>query len=194
VSVSNEEHYQSILTAATDQRDVSSYGYPIVADVEMAVDGNPWIKKPTGPLLCVRIGGEIVGYLTRAMTERYQQLAEQASLEGKRLTVEAWLKKGVRGGGTLIEISLNAVPRHADQDTIDGLSVEVSPELVVTRATGMVHRLAGQRPDGSWETACGMQVVATAEDLIGTTKPWVGRVEVASGRIYDNRFEFCDRC
>jgi hypothetical protein len=70
--------------------------------------------------------------------------------------------------------------------------VEVTPELVVNRAT--VHRLTGQRPDGSWETTCGLQVAPTPEHMIGTTKPWVGRVEMATGRIYDDRLPFCERC
>jgi hypothetical protein len=194
VSVSNEEHYQTLLQAATGGREVASSPFPVVVDLVIADAGNPWVKSSTGPIVEVRLGGDTVGFLTKAMTERYRRFVDEAGREGKRLTTGAWLARGVRGGQAIVEISLDAVPRRADRDTIEGLDVEVTPELIVDGPRRIVHRLGGERPDGSHETLCGLTLRADAQNLIGTTKPWVGRVEMGSGRIYDGRLEHCERC
>jgi hypothetical protein len=194
VSVSYEEHYQDVLVASTRGRGVAARPYPVVATLVRADDGSPWAKKPTGPLVEVRIGSDTVGYLTRAMSDRYMRFVDDAAQRGKRLTSAALLQKGTKSGTRVVEIRLDALPRRRDQRTVEELDVEITAELVIDARSGILHHLAGQRPDGSCEAVCGLRIKSTEVQLVGKTSPWVGRVEVATGRIYDDRHPWCDRC
>ena len=183
VSVSSEEHYQETLK---ELRGSDRHGAEVTAMLVVNDLGNPWVKKATGPILEVNVGGRGVGFLTPAMSERYMPFAQSAAREGRALMAKAWVTDGTGKGGRDVEIALNAMPRWHGQKSIAGLSLQTAPEFVLIRRTGRAHIVQSGIADGGWMTTCGAQVTAADGELVLRTKPYVGRVprgRVAVSRI-----------
>jgi hypothetical protein len=113
VSVSNEQEYQDALIDALRGADLSIGSFPSLAELVPA-DRNPHLKKDSGRVLEVRIGGRTIGFLTKAMSDRYHRSVEAAVSAGKRTTCEASLFAGTKGGESIIEVRLHASPPSSD--------------------------------------------------------------------------------
>lgn len=107
VSVSNEQEYQDALIDAVGERDLSIGSFPSLAELVPA-DGNPHLKKDSGRVVEVRIGGRTVGFLTKAMSDRFLPAIDAALSAGKGTTCEASLFAGTKGGEDIIEVRLHA--------------------------------------------------------------------------------------
>jgi hypothetical protein len=107
VSVSSEEHYQEPLIAATAGRDLAARSVSALARLEW-VDGNPHVKRDTGRVLAVRIGPDIVGYLTAGMSQRFAGVVDEANASGKFVSCAAFLFEGHKGGRDIVEVRLHA--------------------------------------------------------------------------------------
>lgn len=187
ISVSDEQHYQQVLTrirGPENSRDV-------VASLEVNPHGNPWGRKPTGRVIEVKVNGDTVGFLTPAMTERFGRFADAAALQGRVLTAKACVASGTGASGRDVEITLLAVPRPADQRSIVGLDVQTRPDYVVTNR-GFAHVIKSEVTSG-WLVECGEPIAMAAAELILTTTPWVGRVR-ADGSIVDGWPAWCESC
>jgi hypothetical protein len=114
VSVSNEQEYQDALIGAVRGADLSIGSFPSLAELVPA-DRNPRLKQDSGSVLEVRIGGRTVGFLTKAMSDRYLPAVEAAVSAGKRTTCEASLFSGTKGGEDIIEVRLHATPPTTEQ-------------------------------------------------------------------------------
>jgi len=187
VSVSEEEHYQAVLSRVRGSQSACE----VFASLEVNHQGNPWARKPTGPVLEVKVDGETVGFLTPGMTERFHRCAEIATTKGGTLAATAVVSRGSGASGRDVEITLDAIPRLIDQRSIIGLDVQTSPEYVVTR-DGLAHSVKSEVASG-WLVECGLPVVTTAGDLILRTSPWVGRVHV-DGSIVEGWPVWCGEC
>jgi hypothetical protein len=188
VSVSNEERYQDVLIEATKGRDVTARSYPVLADLVLAAS-NPWAKGASGPILAVRLEGRTVGFLTAAMSARYIPVVQPALADGKRVTTEASLYAGTKKGEDIIEIRL-----HAREPLLPGQTPTVTPKLVWNVRTGTAHAMGEQDTDGSWRTPCGVTVRRADARLLGSTKPWIGYVDIATGHVVSEGYYRCDRC
>jgi hypothetical protein len=213
VSVSNQEHYQEALSRLRGSRlefptstadDIELYGTEVYRDpsgFEVAVfvatlvindEGNPWVKKKTGPILEIRVGSDTVGFLTPAMTERYIGFARSAAKQGRPLTAFAVVEDGSGKRGRDVEITLQAMPMWHGQRDITGLQVRTTPEYAVLLSTGRTHRIVAEQ-DGWWETKCGRKLPDAEVDVVYRTKPWVGRV-LRDGSITDHAALWCGEC
>lgn len=190
VSVSNEEQYQDALRAALggNEREIEVLSTLVVND-----DGNPWSKKPGGPILEVRVGGSTVGFLTTAMTARYMPFADSAAAEGRPLTAKAWVVGGSGESGGKVGITLNAVPMWRGTNSIGGLKIDRTAEFVYEFSTRVAHKLESDS-DGSWITKCGQQITPRDGEVIYRTKPWVGRVHADDTLADDRSPWWCSAC
>lgn len=96
VSVSHEEHYQHVLLDAVRGRDLDS-PFPVVATLRVA-ERDPHRKKVTTEVLEVLVGGETVGFLTEAMTQRYAPYVSSSVESGRIPTAEAWITDSRKKG------------------------------------------------------------------------------------------------
>ena len=188
VSVSCEEHYQDTLSRIRGPMTARE----VVATLSLSADGNPWTRKPTGPVITVSVDNQTVGFLTPAMTARYGPLVDQATAAGHSLTANALVSVGTGSKGRDIEITLNAVPVLHNQSHIDRRNIETRPEYVLVHRSGFAHILESEQSDG-WRVKCGEQLASPHAEVIFTTKPWVGRVR-ADGQLFDGWPLWCNEC
>ncbi len=192
LSVSNEEHYQAALLAATRGADLSTYTYPVVAElVEIAT--SPHAKKDSGPVLEVRVDDATVGHLTPAMSTRLSRMTGRARSEHKRLTCSASIFQGAKSGQPILEIRLSACPHAQDETVVVDPYFEIVIDSVRNRRTGALHRIREQLADGSYRTACGTTVAAADAALVASTKPWVADVDPITHQIVEGETR-CQRC
>lgn len=108
ISVSNEQEYQEALIDAARGRDLSQRTYAVLAELIWA-DRNPYAKKDASAVLQVLIDGNVVGFLTPAMSKRLATAEVAAALVGgRRVTCEAALFMGTKAGQDIIEVRLHA--------------------------------------------------------------------------------------
>lgn len=188
VSVSNEERYQDTLLDATKGRDVTARSYPVLAELVLA-QTNPWTKSDASPILEVRLDGQTAGFLTPAMTNRFRPIVEAAVAEGKRVTTEASLYTGTKGGEDIVEIRL-----HAERPRDPNEPITITPKRLLNIRTGTNHFLGEQLDDGSWRAACGTIVSAGDVQILGYTKPWIGMVDCATQEVIEQRYTNCSKC
>jgi hypothetical protein len=109
VAVSNEERYQDNLAHAARGRTVSADGgCAVIAELVPCADGNPWTKTKD-LVLEVRVDGLTVGFLTPKMSARYVPKVEPHLALGKRVSSEASLFVGRKGGTEVTELRLHAL-------------------------------------------------------------------------------------
>lgn len=194
ISVSNEEHYQAILVAASKGRDLRLRKYPVAAELHL-VDANPHVKKAAGPVLEVRIEGAVVGYLTPAMSERFGRLAQRAIQEGKTLSAAGVIGLGTKGGNEIAEITLTGTPMALDEFVVPTDGFELTPDQVQSRRTGKVHRVKESLADGSCRTECGSTIKSGDVVRLLSSKPWVGLVRPESRELIpEGSLDRCERC
>lgn len=194
ISVSNEEHYQDALRAATKGRDLRVRKYPVAAELHL-VDANPHVKKATGPVLEVRHGGAVIGYLTPAMSERFGRLARRAVIEGKCLTAAGSVGLGTKAGAEIAEITLTGTPMGDDEFVVPDEGFELIADRVQSRKTGKVHRVKEVLADGACRTECGSTIKAGDVFRLLTSKPWVGLVRPDNHELIpEPGHDYCDRC
>lgn len=194
VSVSNEEHYQEALRLATQGRDLSVRKYPVAVELR-TVDSNPHVKKATGPVLEVLLGDAVVGYLTRAMSERFGRLARRSIDEGRPLTATGSVGLGTKGGAEIAEITLSGVPMALDETVVPDEGIELIEDLVQHRRTGTLHRLRDSLQDGSRRTECGVTVSSGDVVRVLSSKPWVGLVNPDTRQLVsDAALDRCQKC
>lgn len=194
VSVSNEEHYQEALRAATLGRDLQYRKYPVEVELR-TVDANPHVKKATGPVLAVVLEGSVVGYLTPAMSNRFSRVARRSIHEHRPLTAIGSVGMGTKGGVEIAEITLSAVPMAMDEDALPDEGIDLIEDHVQHRRTGTLHRIQGLMQDGSRRTACGSNVAPGDVIAVMTSKPWVGLVNPETRRLIpDGELRRCERC
>ena len=89
VAVTCEEHYQEFLAGLLEAN--TRLTVPIARLVEHSV--NPHKPKQPGPAVAVEIGGEVAGYLTAAMAERYLPLIRHVLGHAAEPTCSGSLKR-----------------------------------------------------------------------------------------------------
>lgn len=192
LSVSDEEHYQQALLAATNGADLSTYTHGVLVDL-IEVAGNPHARKDTGVVVEVRIAGETVGHLTPAMSARLQRVLARSKDESKRLTCSGRIFRSSKGGVRLLELRLSACPHGHDEQYVIDPYFELVADLVRSRNSVKVHRIRERKTDGSIRTSCGITINEGDVQLLASTKPWVGDVDPETRAIipWENH---CERC
>lgn len=194
VSVSNEEDYQPALLAATKGRSLATYSYPAVAEL-VETSRNPHVKKDTGPVLEVRVLGSTVGFLTPKMTSRFVRVSARARQEDKRLTCSASIFESEKAGERIAEIRLSACPHAADERFVVDPYFEFAVDLIRNRKSRSLHRIKDRSADGTFRTACGVNIAVADAECFASTKPWVGYVIPETKEIVrEGSHDQCQRC
>lgn len=191
VSVSDEEHYQAALVAATRGQDLSRFTAWVLADL-VEVPENPHAKKPGGAVVQVRVDDAPVGHLTPAMSERFRRVVQRAQAEGKRLTCGASIFQGAKAGAPILEIRLSACPHAHDELHVTDPFFEIVPNLVMNRKTRKTHFVASVGADGSVRTRCGNVVKPAEVIMFASTKPDVGQVDPTTRELVG--LDLCVKC
>ena len=97
VAVTCEEYYQDVI-AASRPAGWDGGSWPVLVD--LALGPNPHAKSDA-PAVEVRIGNEVVGYFTAAMTERHCGTVKSVEEHGQRPTASASVRRGTKGGADL---------------------------------------------------------------------------------------------
>ena len=189
VSVSGEEHFQETLSSITKGSRLV-YSYPAVAQL-IPSPGNPHLKDAAG-ILEVHVDGNVVGFLTPAMSARFDRVSALASSLGKRLTCSASIFQGSKAGAEIIEIRLSACPHGADEEFVVDEYFQIISNLVQGRRARKVHKITQTLDGGAFRTVCGEIIAGDGATVLASTKPSVGEVDPATRRIIT--VDYCDLC
>lgn len=103
LTVTCEEHYQPALIAS--RPDAEDRGYWNALASTVLVERNPHAKS-ADPCIEVRVNNSTVGYLTPAMSRRYEARVQGATARGLVATAEGWVSQGTKGGQAIWRIKL----------------------------------------------------------------------------------------
>jgi hypothetical protein len=104
VTVTREEHYQPAILASKPSPDWNRDWWPALARLEL-VDADPHAKNPA-PCVAVKLGDQVVGYLTPAMTERHTPVIDGVVRAGRTPTASAQVGRGTKGGQQIWRVKL----------------------------------------------------------------------------------------
>lgn len=184
VAVTCEQHYQDVI-AASRPSGCEQSSWPVL--VGLAVAANPHARTG-GRAVEVRIGDEVVGYFTAAMSERHAPTIESANERGRRATAAASVRHGKKGGVDLWRL-------HVGLRMPDSTDVTVVPTHLFTTRSITIHAIAKQMPSGNWRTRCGRSIPASEAHILCTTHPTGKLVDSGTNKVVAiHNYPKCEKC
>jgi hypothetical protein len=104
VTVTCEEHYQDAIAATMPDRWDPERTWPLLMSLALTTQ-NPH-QQQTGACIEVRANERTIGYLTRAMSERYSPILEECARAGTNATAYGRASRGAKGGTLIWRVKL----------------------------------------------------------------------------------------